>query len=94
VFFDFPAAAAASPNAPRSHRLPLRVRPLNCLPSEKSGPLGVKTTLESAHRARLEGEKAAFDRLESDMSALLHTEDGREGMSSFIERREARFSGK
>jgi enoyl-CoA hydratase/carnithine racemase len=62
--------------------------------SEKSGPLGVKTTLESAHRARLEGEKAAFDRLESDMSALLHTEDGREGMSSFIERREARFTGK
>lgn len=62
--------------------------------SEKSGPLGVKTTLESAHRARLEGEQVAFDRLDSDMSVLLHTEDGREGMSSFIERREARFTGK
>lgn len=62
--------------------------------SEKSGPLGVKTTLESAHRARIEGEQAAFARLESDMSALLHTEDGREGMTSFIERREARFTGK
>ncbi|TQC49694.1 crotonase/enoyl-CoA hydratase family protein [Rhodococcus sp. WS4] len=62
--------------------------------SEKSGPLGVKATLESAHRARIEGEKAAFDRLESDMSALLRTADGREGMESFIERREARFTGK
>ncbi|MHA4854486.1 crotonase/enoyl-CoA hydratase family protein [Rhodococcus sp. MSC1_016] len=62
--------------------------------SEKSGPLGVKTTLESAHRARIEGEQAAFDRLDSDMSALLHTDDGREGMASFVERRPARFTGK
>lgn len=62
--------------------------------SEKAGPLGVKTTLESAHRARLEGEQAAFARLDADMSALLHTEDGREGMQSFIERRDARFTGR
>ncbi|WP_040765828.1 crotonase/enoyl-CoA hydratase family protein [Tsukamurella sp. 1534] len=62
--------------------------------SEKAGPLGVKTTLESAHRARLEGEGAAFARLDADMSALLHTDDGREGMRSFIERRDARFTGK
>jgi enoyl-CoA hydratase len=62
--------------------------------SERSGPLGVKTTLESAHRARIEGEQAAFDRLDSDMSALLHTEDGREGMLSFVERRAARFTGR
>ncbi|NMO04476.1 crotonase/enoyl-CoA hydratase family protein [Gordonia sp. TBRC 11910] len=62
--------------------------------SAKSGPLGVRTTLESAHRARIEGEHAAFARLEPDMTALLHTEDGREGMLSFIERREARFTGR
>lgn len=62
--------------------------------SEKAGPLGVKTTLESAHRARIEGEQAAFDRLEPDMSALLRTEDGHEGMASFVERRAARFTGK
>ncbi len=62
--------------------------------SEKSGPLGVRTNLESAHRARLEGEAAAFARLNADMSALLHTEDGREGMRSFVERRDARFTGR
>lgn len=62
--------------------------------AEKAGPMGVKTTLESAHRARIEGEQAAFARLETDMSALLQSEDGREGMQSFIERREARFTGK
>jgi enoyl-CoA hydratase/carnithine racemase len=60
----------------------------------KSGPLGVKTTLASAHRARLEGEAAAFARLEPDMADLFETEDGREGLQSFIERREARFTGR
>ena len=60
----------------------------------KSAPLGVKTTLASAHRARLEGEQAAFARLDPDMAELFATEDGREGLQSFIERREANFSGR
>jgi enoyl-CoA hydratase len=60
----------------------------------RSAPLGVKTTLASAHRARLEGEEAAFARLNADMAALFETEDGREGLQSFIERREARFTGR
>jgi enoyl-CoA hydratase/carnithine racemase len=60
----------------------------------KSAPLGVKTTLVSAHRARLDGESAAFERLEPDMADLLDTEDGREGLQSFVERREARFTGR
>jgi enoyl-CoA hydratase len=60
----------------------------------RSGPLGVRTTLESAHRARLEGEQAAFARLETDMVALFESADGREGLASFVERREARFTGR
>jgi enoyl-CoA hydratase len=60
----------------------------------RSGPLGVKTTLESAHRARLQGEAAAFARLEPDMVGLFDSEDGREGLASFVERREARFTGR
>jgi enoyl-CoA hydratase/carnithine racemase len=60
----------------------------------RSAPLGVRTTLESAHRARLEGERAAFARLEPDMVSLFATDDGREGLMSFIERREARFTGR
>jgi enoyl-CoA hydratase/carnithine racemase len=62
--------------------------------AEKSGPLGVKTTLASAHRARIEGEAAAFARLDPDMAELFDTEDGREGLESFTERREARFVGR
>jgi len=55
--------------------------------------LGVRATLESAHRARLEGEHAAFARLEPDMVALFESEDGREGLASFVERRDANFTG-
>jgi enoyl-CoA hydratase/carnithine racemase len=60
----------------------------------KSAPLGVKATLASAHRARTEGEAAAFARLEPDMAELFDTEDGREGLRSFSERREAKFTGR
>jgi enoyl-CoA hydratase len=42
----------------------------------------------------LEGEAAAFARLVPDMVALFESEDGREGLMSFIERREARFTGR
>jgi enoyl-CoA hydratase len=62
--------------------------------AEKSAPLGVKATLASAHRARLEGEAAALERLDPDMAELFETEDGREGLQSFVERREARFVGR
>jgi enoyl-CoA hydratase len=62
--------------------------------AEKSAPLGVKTTLASAHRARIQGEAAAFERLDPDMAELFETEDGREGLRSFVERREARFVGR
>lgn len=60
----------------------------------RSAPLGVRTTLASAHRARLEGDEAAGARLTDDMVALMQTADGAEGMMSFIERREARFTGR
>ncbi len=60
----------------------------------KSAPLGVKATLASAHRARLEGEAAAFARLDADMADLFDSEDGREGLRSFVERRPAKFTGR
>ena len=60
----------------------------------RSAPLGVRTTLASAQRAVNEGEAAAAARLSGDMVALLRTEDGAEGMMSFIERRPAAFTGR
>jgi len=60
----------------------------------KAAPLGVRATIASAHRARKEGEAAAFARLEADVVELFKSDDGREGMTSFIERREGRFTGR
>ncbi len=60
----------------------------------RSAPLGVRTTLSSAQRALAEGHQAAAARLNDDMVALLQTEDGAEGMMSFVERRQAHFTGR
>jgi enoyl-CoA hydratase len=59
----------------------------------RSAPLAVATTLAAAQRANREGEKAAEDRFVDDVVALFKTQDGAEGMLSFIERRPARFVG-
>ena len=56
----------------------------------RSAPLGVRTTLLSAQRALAEGHQAAASRFNQDMVELLQTEDGTEGMMSFVERRPAR----
>jgi len=40
------------------------------------------------------GLSGAFARLEPDMADLFDSEDGQEGLRSFIERREARFVGR
>ncbi len=62
--------------------------------AEDAAPLGVRTLLASAHRARLEGDQAAFDHLTSDVVKLFNSADGAEGMNSFVERRKANFTGR
>ena len=57
------------------------------------GP-GPATDVDVEASARLEGEEAAFARLEPDMVRLFESEDGREGLASFVERRDARFIGR
>ncbi len=57
-------------------------------------PLGVRATLTSARLAITEGEQAAIERLIPDLEPLLHSEDVKEGLLSFIERRQANFQGR
>lgn len=59
-----------------------------------AAPLGVRATLASAHRALVESEAAAVAQLQADAVPLFASEDGAEGMRSFLERREARFTGR
>lgn len=60
----------------------------------QAAPLGVRASLASAHRALTEGHRAAADRLVPDLSALMSSADAAEGVSSFSERRPARFTGR
>ncbi len=60
----------------------------------KQAPLGVYATLASARRARAQGEKAAIDRLLPDLIPIMNSEDAKEGILSFMERREADFKGR
>ncbi len=57
-------------------------------------PLGVRATLASARLSIAEGEEAAKRRLIPDMQPIIQSEDLKEGVQSFIERRQAKFQGR
>ena len=57
-------------------------------------PLGVRATLKSARLAISEGEEAATEQFLPDLQAIMQSEDIKEGILSFIERRQANFKGR
>ena len=59
----------------------------------KQAPLGVMATLRSARLARSKGDQAAIERLLPDLLPLMGSQDVKEGLASFMERREADFKG-
>ncbi|HEY3315157.1 MAG TPA: crotonase/enoyl-CoA hydratase family protein [Bacillota bacterium] len=60
----------------------------------RQAPFGVRATIRSARQAWLEGEKAAMADLFPALKDLLETEDAREGVQSFLERRSGNFRGR
>src|SRR5262249_4875666 len=57
-------------------------------------PLGVRATLASSRLAQSAGADAAAPRLLPDLKPILQSEDVKEGIQSFVERRQAQFRGK
>jgi len=57
-------------------------------------PLGVRATIRSARLSILDGEAVAAALVREDMPAILASEDFREGVDSFRERRSAKFVGR
>lgn len=59
----------------------------------RQAPLGVRGTLENALVARHRGKEAARDHLAELLPTILASDDAAEGVRSFVERREAEFTG-
>jgi enoyl-CoA hydratase len=57
-------------------------------------PLGLRATKKAALTYLEQGERAAVEAIPSIEKAVFATEDFKEGIQSFIERREARFQGR
>jgi enoyl-CoA hydratase/carnithine racemase len=58
------------------------------------GPLGIKTSLASAHLAIDHSEEEALSKLDAQFGALFHTEDFREGGNAEAEGRKPVYEGK
>jgi enoyl-CoA hydratase/carnithine racemase len=59
-----------------------------------AAPLGVRGALKSCRVAALQGEEAARAVIFQDVAGVMKSEDMKEGLQSFIERRAAAFKGK
>ena len=57
-------------------------------------PLGVQAALASARLARREGPRAALEALMPALPAILQTQDMREAVLAFTQRRQAVFTGR
>lgn len=60
----------------------------------RAAPLGVQAILKSTRTAALDGEQAAIDSLFTDLVPVMQSADAKEGVMSFLERREAVFKGR
>jgi len=59
----------------------------------RQAPLAVQATMESGRIAANQGWQASYARTAATQQRLYNTEDAKEGVQSFIEKREARFQG-
>jgi enoyl-CoA hydratase/carnithine racemase len=60
----------------------------------KNAPIGIQVTKEAALKYIDAGERAAIDYIPRIKDRVLNSEDAREGIQSFIERRAAVFGGR
>jgi enoyl-CoA hydratase/carnithine racemase len=60
----------------------------------KAAPLGVQAALRSSKTSRVYGQETALKAVFSDLPQVMKSKDAQEGVLSFMQRREAVFTGK
>jgi enoyl-CoA hydratase/carnithine racemase len=60
----------------------------------QQAPLAVQATMENARIAQTYGWQAAFAKISATQQRLYNSEDAKEGVQSFVEKRAARFTGR
>jgi len=60
----------------------------------RNAPIGIQVTKEAALKYIESGERAAIDFLPTIKDRVLNSEDAKEGIQSFVERRAAVFRGR
>ena len=60
----------------------------------KAAPLAVKAALKSSKMCRVHGQNEALKTVFNDLPQVMKSQDAQEGIRSFLERREAVFTGK
>lgn len=70
-----------------------RARELAGIIAEQA-PLGVQATLANARTGRDGGQAAAIEHLRGSLPSIMASDDAREGIVSFLERRAGRFAGR
>lgn len=60
----------------------------------EAAPLAVQATMDNARTAGTYGWQAAYARIGNTQRRLFNTEDAKEGVQSFVEKRSARFVGR
>ncbi len=60
----------------------------------EQAPLSIKATLDNSRKYVMEGEGEATKNLVSITAGLLKSQDGKEGIQSFLQKRKANFVGK
>jgi enoyl-CoA hydratase/carnithine racemase len=60
----------------------------------RQAPLAVQATLQNGRIAQNQGWKAAYEQVAPTQQRLYNSEDAKEGVQSFLEKRDARFVGR